>query len=105
MADTLLCNRWISRLPEIFREYGLDTIATDAYCEREWQRHMWMELWCLTADDYACALDRSGPIGGADRVRNLASGAYMEIRQGANFSHTLRVAVGRLVDSKSDSNS
>ncbi|MCJ1404697.1 hypothetical protein MMC11_007923 [Xylographa trunciseda] len=95
---------WISQLPQIFGESGLDLVAAEAYNEREWQRHMWMELWCLTADDRACALDQTGPAGSADKVRQLASGAYLEITQGAYFSHTLRVAVGRLVGNDSDNN-
>jgi len=60
---------WISQLPQIFGENGLDSVAADTYNECDWQRHMWMELWCLTADDQARALDRTGSAGSADKVR------------------------------------
>lgn len=70
--------------------------AVEAHTEREWQKHMMMEIWCLVADDYASVLDRTGPPGKGDEIRKLRSGAYKEIKQGSYFSHTIRVTVGRL---------
>ena len=63
-------------------------IAVEEHTEREWQRHMMMEIWCLVADDYASALDRLGLPGKADEVRELRSGAYREISK-AHISRIL----------------
>lgn len=57
-----------------------------------------MDIWCLTADEYASVVDRVGPPGKAEEVRNLVAGAYNEIRKGSYYTSTIRVAVGRLVD-------
>jgi hypothetical protein len=73
-------------------------IAAETYTEREWQRRMMMDIWCLTADEYASALERFGPPVKAAEVRRLASGAYNEIKEGSYYSNTIRVAVGRHVD-------
>lgn len=56
---------------------------------------MMMEIWCLTADEYASMLDQSGEPGKSKELRRLSSGAHAEIKQGSFFAHTIRVVVGR----------
>lgn len=86
---------WVERLHENFNQNGLDLLAADTYTEREWQRHMMMETWCLTADEYASTLSQAGEPGKAKEVRKLSAGAHEEIKQGSFFAHTIRIVVGR----------
>jgi len=86
---------WISRLPQIFEQNHLSVVATDTFSEHLWQRHMMMEIWCLSADDFAARLESSGSLEKASVLRQLATDAYPEIKRGAFYSHAWRVVVGR----------
>jgi hypothetical protein len=73
----------------------MGSIAADAHSEKEWQRQMMMEIWCLVADDYAQALEGMGMLDKANGIRKMGSEAYMEIKKGGCYTHTIRVAVGK----------
>jgi len=95
MWQTLRPIEWIASLPSIFEQNKLTVISADAYPQKPWQRHIQMEAWCLLADEYASMLEGMGMIEKANSAKQLASGAYTEIKKGAIYAHTMRVAVGR----------
>lgn len=60
-----------------------------------------MEIWCLTADDFATMAEIKGDFEKADEFRKTASGAYEEIKKGAQYMHVWNVTVGKVPSDKS----
>ena len=57
---------------------------------------MWTELELAVGEEFAQNfVDKKGPPGSGDELRNLISSAYTEIRQGAAIPNILQVVVGR----------
>lgn len=83
---------WVPKLSETFTAAGLEVMATEKCHEKDWQRQMMMHIWCLTADDFAASLPRER----AERMKALSAGAGAEVRQGASYSQTFRVVLGKV---------
>ena len=52
-------------------------------------------MYLVLADDFASYLEKGGPPGGADILRQLARGVYAELEHGAGIEQTLQVVTGR----------
>ena len=88
---------WISKLPSIFKDYGLAVLTADRVLAKKWQRHQLLDSMVVLMDEMATTvLDKRPESGKGDELRQLAQDSHAEIsKSGLYFKSAMRVVVGR----------
>ncbi|KAI9667150.1 MAG: hypothetical protein M1831_001327 [Alyxoria varia] len=83
---------WIKRLPHLLEAEGFVCSWVEIEADRDWQRQMMMDMWCLIANEFAdIYLDKHGPAGAGDNMRKIVEGAMEEIKQGSSYSQVFQI--------------
>ena len=88
--------QWVSSLPNSFENIGLELVAVDRRREQRSQIRLWQEMDFVLAEEFATNfLDRKGPPGSGEKLRQLVQKAQVELQQGAAVAKVLQVVVGK----------
>ncbi|PQE03336.1 hypothetical protein CJF30_00005836 [Rutstroemia sp. NJR-2017a BBW] len=87
-------HRWIERLPELFKQFGLENIGNEFAFEQPWQSKMASDMSCAVAHE----MENNGSPFLTEKIKTLGVSvplAYSEVSQGARVLQPFCVAVGR----------
>ncbi|PQE18865.1 hypothetical protein CJF32_00006601 [Rutstroemia sp. NJR-2017a WRK4] len=87
-------SRWIERLPELFKQFGLENIGNEFAFEQPWQSKMASDMSCAVAHE----MENNGSPFLTEKIKTLGVSvplAYSEVSKGARVVQPFCVAVGR----------
>ena len=99
MTRTQKPTGWIAQLPDIFAQCGFELASVDLKTILPWQRGMYMDIYCMLADEFVERASRGGE--GIKPVENYsaeaAAKASAEKKHGAFIDLTHQIVVGKKI--------